>query len=174
MHYVRKTALTFLITLTAFSTLIAGTPHFVCRCPNGQVKLFCTSLSVKTTGCCCANACCGSAEQDGKSTAGDRPKCCGTAKCCCAKAKGSETGGTGRSVSLQRNCCTRTLATPDVQSRPDGKASVGMSVDDISLPTADWSVCYSPSFPKREGTIWSADRGPPPADLITVLRRLLI
>src|SRR5207237_7463117 len=153
----------------------AGRPHFVCRCPSGQVKLFCTSLPAKTTGCCCANACCGSANRDGKSIAADRPKCCQTGKGCCAgKAKGFENGRTGSSVSLQRNGCTRTLATADVQSLPDGKASPRASVDGISLPIADWSVCYSPNFPEREGTIWSADRGPPPADLITVLQRLLI
>lgn len=42
--------------LTALMTLAAGLPRFDCRCPDGQVKLFCTGQT--SAACCCDNSCC--------------------------------------------------------------------------------------------------------------------
>jgi hypothetical protein len=46
-----------MIWLTAVMTLIAGLPHFDCRCPDGRLKRYCLSLFFKN-GCCCNGACC--------------------------------------------------------------------------------------------------------------------
>src|SRR5436190_17008074 len=110
MAYARKMGVTFLVGLTALSTLIAGAPHFVCRCPDGQVKLFCVSAPSAATGCCCGNACCRSAGRDVENGSANRPKCCETGKsCCAAQTKGPENGRTIRNLSVQHNGCTRTL-----------------------------------------------------------------
>src|SRR5262245_47170854 len=112
MSYVRKIRLTFLVGLTAFATLIAGAPHFICRCPDGHVKLFCVSTPSAAPGCCCGHACCRPAGRD-EGGAADRPKGCGTGACCsAAKARRFADGRTCQ-ISLQRNCCARTLAAPD-------------------------------------------------------------
>ena len=58
MRTIGRTALTGLVWLTAAMTLVAGLPHFDCRCPSGQVKPFCLATASKKTGCCCGGACC--------------------------------------------------------------------------------------------------------------------
>jgi hypothetical protein len=37
--------------LTAAMTLVAGFPHFECRCPAGQFKPFCLGFCSATHGC---------------------------------------------------------------------------------------------------------------------------
>jgi hypothetical protein len=176
MRHVRKIGPALLVGLTAISTLFAGMPHFVCRCPNGQVKPFCLS-SPSTTGCCCGSACCGLAG------AGSESCCCRSSGvnaergCCCCGDRGANDASEPSNdpgFSAQRNCCTRTLVTPEAQSLPESKATPTSSVDHLASPTFEMGVFHSLTPLTRASTIWLADRGPPPADLVTVLRRLII
>src|SRR5260370_3243049 len=48
--------------LTAVMTLLTAVPHFDCRCPDGQFKPFCLSISRDASGCCCGGTCCSSTE----------------------------------------------------------------------------------------------------------------
>jgi hypothetical protein len=99
--------------LTAIVTLVAGFPHCECRCPNGQIKLFCfASTSVATGNPCCR-------PQAGTSPAPVKPK-----SCC-----GNHHGGTAREVPgrgsrLQAAGCLRVLASSDALALlPDKAAS---------------------------------------------------
>ncbi len=172
MRHVRKTGLTLLVGLTAVSTLIAGTPHFSCRCPNGQVKLFCLSAPSQASGCCCGAACCAvpneSTEQSSEpcdSTA-EPARCC----CCAHKSTQQEHKSSEPPVSVQRTGCVRTFVQAE-QSVSESKV--------VDLGSFDWAplltlhVCTVPNL-ERASTGWQAERGPPPPDLVTVLRRLLI
>lgn len=47
--------------LTAVMTLVAGTPHVHCQCPNGNIKPFCLSMFSSASGCCCDGSCCAQA-----------------------------------------------------------------------------------------------------------------
>src|SRR6266404_3334582 len=46
------------VALTAAMTLVTGTPHVHCQCPNGNIKPFCLSMFSSESGCCCDGACC--------------------------------------------------------------------------------------------------------------------
>src|SRR5947209_9321824 len=83
----RSTASVGLVWLTAAMTVVAGTPHFACRCPDGHVKPFCLGLASKTTGCCCGSACC-SGSRGGKCCCGTR----GTTADFCGRVRTSRPG----------------------------------------------------------------------------------
>src|SRR5262245_8365196 len=109
MQQVRGASLLLLICVTAVMTPIAALPHFVCRCPNGQVKLYCIGSTSKPDRCCCAGECCG--------------KSCGCCKerqaaltqpapTCCGQSSGDHPAAMNNHVA--GDCCSRSVA----QSQP--------------------------------------------------------
>ena len=70
--------------------------------------------------------------------------------------------------------CTRTWAEPQTQPLPDRKVSDGGSGSDLGLTQCGDGVFCPWTAPKPARALWLADRGPPPLDLITVLRHLII
>src|SRR5437016_4968010 len=56
MRFYRHTAIVW---FAIAATVLGSVPHFHCRCPNGNVKLFCLGVSCQS-GCCCgpARQCC--------------------------------------------------------------------------------------------------------------------
>jgi hypothetical protein len=180
MRRLRKIGLALLVGLTATSTLLAGVPHFVCHCPNGQVKSFCLS-SPSTTGCCCGGACCGTHEAAGDGC------CCKSSNakaggcCCCgdrdpedASQPANDPGSHDPRLTLQHNCCTRTLAIPEAQSLSESKTTATASVDDSASLTFKIGAYHSRTPLTHASIVWLAERGPPPADLVIVLRHLTI
>ena len=67
-----------LVWSAALMTPLSAFAHVECRCPSGQIKLFCFGSPSKSTGCCCGGGeCC--CKGDGNGTTGesdDKPSCC--------------------------------------------------------------------------------------------------
>lgn len=167
-----RIALTGIVWLTAITTLIAGFPHFDCRCAGGKVKLFCLGIVAQDSGCCCGGACC-SADQGST---------------CCQKQKRDSSTGVARKSSCCQgsqhlpkgtSCvgaagCVKSLAQLHDQVPPDGPKVVTKDlVAGMMLPPqfvlADSLTPTSHSHLPPQRYLLS-----PPTDLITVLQRLVI
>jgi len=175
MDTMGKTVRGIAIWVTAIMTLIAGTPHFVCRCPNGNVKPFCFAVPIGTTGCCCGGACCSS----------------GGSSCCCAK-NGSTIGSTDErggacgeksrdvvntaDVSLQASSktCTKTVAQLQDQTASSARTTSDQDcAPGAFLHTQLQSVSmFSAEVPYRIG--WHLQLVPPPTDLVITFQHFLI
>ncbi len=196
MRRLRKTCLAVLVWVTAASTLVAGIPHFVCRCPDGQASRHPGSPAEESPGCCCCK-CCGStnaAESDsGEGTFPDAPKvstvsCCGQSN---RQQPGNPVNGSttdpGSSKTAKENGskqtqsfgvdgsgCQKKLVQPKALSLTEYQKKAG---EELPSPTplllevpADSS---SPPFGSGQ-TSWAVSRFPPPTDLVTLLQRFTI
>ena len=172
MERVRKTVLTLLVWLTAAMTLVAGTPHFRCLCPNGQVKHFCSGSASKQT-CCCSGNCCGSSEGGCSKSAissgkGKKSVCCGP--------HGREQVRSERTSgwSIENKCCSRSLAPSEFFSVSGCKSS-GVKEVSARLPLAHRAVLVPfASATERCPISWQNHRIPPPTDLVITLQHLTI
>jgi hypothetical protein len=184
MRQLRKTVLTLLVWATAASILVANTPHYVCRCPNGQVKEFCLGVVSEESTCCCSGetsssksnsaSCC-----QGGSTSNSKGKkpCCGGHATDRGSGLPAQQGTRGNPSdehpTVSRTCCHRTVAQPDGQLviRPEAKddKSFQVSVALLALP-APVPVILSLAAAKTLLQISI----PPPTDLVVVLQRLTI
>lgn len=168
------------IWLTAIMTLVAGTPHFDCRCPNGNVKPFCLALLTGKTGCCCEGSCCAALPGDdgeGLATCDSPFATAAKETCCCcqarqANAKGESGAGDAR---LGKSGCQKTLAQAAVAV---AESPVKDTVQALAAhPVAP--VLAPVSGQDRFGpcdhlTDYPSHRRPPPTDLVTVLQHFLI
>jgi hypothetical protein len=177
MRTLGRTALAGLVWLTAGMTLLAQMPHFDCRCPTGQVKPFCLGFTQEKSPCCCGGGCC-SGNPNG-------PCCCG--------GKESPTGGKAKN----RSCCNH-QTQPKGDPRPDGRpvansascvktlAQQGLLAPgpaketngkDVGLRAAvatQPTPFYPPAGLSPGRLSDSLHLLAPPADLVTLLQRLLI
>jgi hypothetical protein len=164
--------------LAALLTPASGVPHFVCRCPDGNVKPFCLSIPTpKSGGCCCGGACC--------SNRGAGKRCC-----CCSRTRGTDCARPGTRAaccgSHQRGlaestagftegpCCAKTLVAAESLAIAPEKATAGdhlrLSADSSAPPAC---VCAPEAGPVVHVSDLAHSPGPP-ADLLTLLRRLVI
>jgi hypothetical protein len=168
--------------LAAILTPLSGVPHIVCRCPDGHLKPFCLSITTKkSAGCCCGGACCSSGKVGkvcccacrtrgtGSSRHGARATCCDL-----HEPRPGEGVPTSGPRLTERPCCQKTLVAAESLAVARAKATAG---DDLG-PSAD--VPAQPAF-VRAPEAGSLSRIPrlahspgPPADLITLLSRLVI
>jgi hypothetical protein len=95
MRKLRAVLVHCVVWLTAATTLLAGTPHLQCRCPNGLLKPVCFA-SVNVEACCC----CGVVQdQDDEAP----PSCCQS-----THAKATEAAG----ATFRPSGCQKTLVEP--------------------------------------------------------------
>ena len=151
-----------LVWLTAATTLLAGSPHFACRCPDGHIKPFCLSFSRTSSACCCGKGGTSSGQERGH-------------PCC---------GGSGRPVagafapgsSLDRtDCCHRTLMLPQVAPPvPHKTTAVGNATANPAglLPHAAARAAFATA--PASLALYQLYHLPPPTDLLAALQRLLI
>jgi hypothetical protein len=179
MRRFRKIAGVMMVWATAATTLLASTPHFDCRCPDGSIKRYCFSAASGESSCCCSGTC--SKAYDGKS-------CCrkqsssrqSTAKhaCCCKQDKSQSSSVASGSKprkgpAVRGACCQKALANLEAQS----SVRVTTVIDEATLAhlfvlPAMEIECVSTTAPSR--TIWQVHWLPPPTDLVTTLHRLVI
>ena len=169
-----------MVLATSTSTLIAGTPHFDCRCPDGSIKRFCFSSASGESSCCCSSGC-SKANNDGKSCCRKQPSVSQSpAKpaCCCKQSKSTpfpiaSNSNPENGPAVRSTCCQKTLATLEVQSSVRVTATVDEScVAHFSAFPAPEIQYVSTAAPSR--TIWQVHWQPPPTDLVTTLHRLVI
>jgi hypothetical protein len=201
MRWLRRASLTLLVWLTAAMTLVAGTPHFTCRCPNGRVKPFCFGTAFQKSGCCCnGECCCTKAATDcpcGKTSDPDAQPV--ISSCCCAKGAPEPQGATasccGQQDDSAASCCgAHGDPLPNVPAKSDG--SVSGSCCTTRLVQPELSTPQSPEKPVLKGAtlaellalqppgilaaptepcyFWQVHQRPPPTDLVIALQHFLI
>jgi hypothetical protein len=177
MHLSRKVLLSALVWLTGVMTLVANTAHFVCRCPNGQLKPFCLGLNFRAASadapranCCCDGQCCGACENGQAGSGGAAvPSCCRRGHKPATQDNDPIAGS-----ALHSNCCSQTLVQPEVTSisRQQSRAALDTTFDQFlvlgSLPAH--ALMTSGSCPVR----WHDFQRPPPTDLVVTLLHLVI
>jgi hypothetical protein len=181
MRAAGKNLVSGLACLAALLTPLSGVPHIVCRCPDGHVKPFCLGITVpKSGGCCCRGSCC-SRNRGGKCCGccrthgatcdrrGTRAPCCGSPQV--PSGAKALAGGSG---AADASCCVKTLqrtvslAIVPVKETP-GKDTRHLA--DLAEAAATAGVPAGISVFRVPGLAHSPG---PPADLPTLLRRLVI
>jgi len=159
--------------------LVAGVPHFDCRCPNGHVKPYCLALRSGKTGCCCDGSCCPTSSRDGeKAVSAHTSPSATTAKktCCCCKDHREGTGSESRTgTGFEKAGCQKTLAEAAVAVPGP---SVNESVQDLTahlfIPTSEPALSHY-GFAACDCLLANHYHWPPPpTDLVTVLQHFLI
>ena len=164
--------------LTAIMTLIAGTPHFVCQCPNGRIKPFGLTLHFQKNGGCCDGSCCSSSRDDDEKGFAAHASLFATASqkscCCCKDHQENATNESPTDAKLEKERCQRTFV----------EGIVALPVPTVKAPVQDLTahlfILASETSMAQEG-FGACDRlfanhchWPPPTDLITLLQRFLI
>ena len=164
--------------LTAIMTLVAGTPHLVCVCPNGNAKPFYFALlSGKNSGCCDGSCCSASQVRDGKDF-DTQPSLSATVikkSCCCCKAHQEAARNESRTdVKLGKVRCHKTLV----------EGIIAVPATAVKAPSQDLTAhLFVPALEPVTGYYGFGACGclfadyyhwPPPTDLVTVLQRFLI
>src|SRR5438128_6377518 len=96
-----KAILTAPVYLTAIMTLIAGMPHFVCRCTTNLPKVE-SRPAAQTAVCCCCGSC-------GSMLGGDQPK---DKPSCCSQKSPKKSKGTTSSPQAAGSDCTKVTGLP--------------------------------------------------------------
>lgn len=173
MHRFRKICLISIVWLTAGSTLIAGTPHFVCRCPDGTTKAFCFG-SASPKSCCCHGGQCCCSTNGGCPGQTDSPNDQDTEVPPCCSSKDSASPGKDRNddTSLDHDCCQRELAQPQAMSAPDSDVKPDQNAIAAAPSYAvHASIETAHTFVPRT---WQFHRMPPPTNLVITLLHLVI
>ncbi len=174
VRHLQKTGLVGPVWLTAIMTLVAGLPHFDCRCPDGNLKPRCLGFTSKSSGCCCGGKCCSLAGNDcccGRKGDPSRPKAGGGVLC-----QEDQQTGSSRDArqQVQSNGCIRTVAGVEFFTRSQPKVSVGeYSTLSSALPL---QAIYNFSSPTTNhgGKFREIHLLSPPTDLVVLLLHLLI
>jgi len=148
-------------------TLIAGTPHFDCRCPNGRVKPFCLVGLTGKHGCCCEDSLC-AARASLSATVAQK-------SCCRCKAYDEAAGDESRTdARLGKAGCQKTLVEGIVAiPAPSVKAPVQDLTAHLFVAAPE-STMTQEGFGAGDGLFANHYHWPPPTDLVTVLQRFLI
>jgi hypothetical protein len=165
------------IWLTALMTLVAGMPHFACRCPDGNVKPVCMGTLSAKSGCCCSGTCCSSFEGD--------TCCCGaqsriaadqvqTGFQCCQHQDRQTKESRGNRPEVGHNSCTKTLAPSVLLTVSHGKTTIAKPLTDGALLPAQAVTVLSLTTMVGARSAWQAHQIAPPTDLVTALQRFLI
>ena len=177
MRCVCNSAMTVVVWATTASVLLANTPHFECRCPDGTVKPICLgSATAASPSCCGSSPCCSGDKDNGSCCSHSRPEQPKTKKPCCNQKKNQDRRRlkTGKNDPVfESNCCQKTLAQSvnpplsEPKTRPantlsdDARTAVVSSIG-IMIPTSavqsDWQITFLP----------------PPTDLVSTCQRLTI
>jgi hypothetical protein len=165
------------IWLTAIMTLFAGTPHFVCSCPNGRIKPFCLTFSSGKTGCCDGVCCSASQEGEEKGPAAHAslPAAGINKNCCCCKGHQENAKDQPRTdAQLGNERCRRTFV----------EGIVAIPAPSVETPVKDLTAhlfVLAPETTKAQEGFGACDcsfanhcHWPPPTDLVTLLQHFLI
>jgi hypothetical protein len=159
--------------LTAVMTVIAGLPHFECRCPGGRLKPFCLGTPSHTHACCCCGGgpcCCRSAAVAGP--AAEEP----AGPSCCARIdepSAPQQVSAGRPPSVQPKGCVRTLAADQQALTSEGFGAI-LSLEHSTVGPGFLAPVdlMTPPIRVRHSRDPVALHTPP--DLVIVLRHLVI
>ena len=156
--------------LAAAMTLVAGLPHFHCRCPDGRVKLFCLGPAGAGLSSCCAAGCCTNPTASVAEQYSAEGAC---APCCCGDHEAAPGSESPAAVDAGQRGCVKTPAPPLVAAAPGERDTDERGLtDSLTLPESSAPLAAMPNDPGAR-----SPEGPvvlPPPDLVTLLGRLLI
>jgi len=170
MAFGRKILLAGLMWLTAAMTLVAGFPHFECRCPDGHFKPFCLGFCSATSGCC-GESCCrvhGSAVARRQPVAEHKP-------CCCCHQENRDRARPAHGFSqVKQPGCVKKVAPFKTWTPSHDKAKVArdQTVQVLDLPCPSGMTDTAQTMGER--TSWEIRLLGPPTDLVTLLQHFLI
>jgi len=168
MQRLRKVMTAGFVWVTALSTLIAGTPHFDCRCPNGDRKLFCLGFSLTGPGCCGEQCCAAVVEEKSTPSADEFETACPL----CSQKHAQPAGPSRDHSNVSSTGCHRTwqqAASALVRTACDSADAV-LAVAFVAVPAKMCAVEPTNQIFQIE----LAHHGPPPTDLIIALQHLTI
>ena len=170
MRYVRKLAMAALIWATASSMLVASTPYYICRCPDGSVKL-CFGASATAHSSCCVSSCCAVENKQKPCCQASKKKAAVKSACCQQVPTHQNPDG---SPSLSQSHCQKTLVHPEERSfcRLEVKApDVADALEGVPASVLD----TMPAIEASAGiTLLRVDKSRPPTDLVVVFHRFTI
>lgn len=183
---IRKTFLVLLVCATAVSTLLATTPHAVCKCPDGQIKQFCVSIFTNQSSCCCSGQCCPKSPKEGASCCCKKSSTNPQKSCCCSHQdkqqplekkstpKKSASKKPSHIPAVRRPSCEKSLADQQIFPAPQQKyAKVSKSMDAGNLFVADHapaSLLLPVDVQRGMRQVYPL---PPPVDLVISLQHFL-
>jgi hypothetical protein len=162
------------VLLTAVMVVVAGMPHAVCACAALPTATAGAKTAVPSScGCCCAAK---EAEPEATSEPGDDsgddpapPHCC-----CCRAATKPTAGAAADSPRLETAPCVQVLTPGEDLAPSPAKTTADPDVTPGAfLPPALPTGPHGPSSP-FDHCSWQIHLCPPPTDLVTLLRHLLI
>jgi hypothetical protein len=163
----RSCILTAITWLAAVTTLLAGTPHCRCVCPDGKRSLCLPLLSGRGLGCGCLAFCCAcpSAEQSSSCTAPAEDE----EEVCCPRCRKEQRPPAPSGI--QQRSCTHELASAAVEAVTPSKDRplTPPPPDAIPIPVAS-----SPTVRILAADIRPTHPHPALIDRVITLRRLLI
>jgi hypothetical protein len=151
------------IYLTAFTTLVAGTPHLHCVCPDGHVKPFCLSFFSRTN--CCAGSCCAAAAPGNENHPRKQCSCC----CQAARRQAEEQGQQVRAAG-----CKKTLIDAEVSNVTAAARYVGRDTGIIAWVALSETSVVTPISASEVGRFAPHCHRSPPPDLLTLLQHFNI
>ena len=162
MIHIGKTILIGQVYLTAIMTLIAGMPHFVCRCPGELAKAVDSRPATQATACCGCGAC-GSVSAIGKRS------------CCSQTSAPSKSEGTTRSHQAAGSECTKVAGLPKVPAVSSTRSAKPIEIS-YGLAAGSLAVLSSPLQTESPDSVsrWTGHSPAPPANRVISLQRLLI
>src|SRR4029077_3065647 len=119
MAHIGKAILVCQLHLSAIMTLVAGMPHFVCRCPGQPAN---PKQVAPTATCCCCESC-GSIQ--------DKPSCCN-------QQSPEKSKRPARSHQAAGNDCTKVTGLPK-----NPAVSTTKSAKLIEVSSSVWAACLS-------------------------------
>jgi hypothetical protein len=159
--------------VTAASTLFAGSPHFICRCPNGNIKPFClgfkcSGLGVGSDKGCCCGSCSDNCSCKTPSAPAVRKGCC------CHHKKQADESEPAPSRQVSNPCCTKvvTSSTLNVASQRNLQRFAEVVSELVPPPVAAKLVSTADGNTRDAG--WHGQEWPPPVDLIITLQHFVI
>ena len=163
---------------TAVMTLLAGLPHFECRCPDGHVKPFWLGLASGVSSCCCGCSCCSSST---------KPRCCcrpsgvlssGHSEKGCCRCR-HQVGQPAKPLPddgwvAQHPGCVKTLVAWKWSALTAHKKFRLDDPSGVNNPPSASTLVHPGQSARHEWISWLVHSPAPPADLVTLLQRLLI
>ena len=174
MRLLRQCLRGALVWMTAASVLLAGFPHYQCRCPDGSLKLFCLGWALGKDCCCSGGGCPAPAPQGSDRTACAAPAEPAKKSCCCHHRHAPNDQGPDTHTRVTSSGCQKTVTPAEFVAAPAAPKVVPHSVAAAAflLPPQHPLPLPSSGVGGRP-CIGDGDRAPP-TDLIITLQHLVI
>lgn len=163
MKQLRATISVALCWALAASTLLAGSPHVDCRCPDGRIKPFCLSIFFQTA-CCVEDSCCPAQDQHalGKS-------------CCCQSCHPNRSEPSADSGQVRSEGCSKKIVGAQVYPLPDLPRDAGYDLTPHGLAIMPATLLsLAPVHSETRGLSLAVHRPSLSNNLIIVLQHFLI